>query len=169
MHTGIVVARRDVSPSVWPEQEALPEFPYLEIGWGDREYYQALRKTWWMALRAALVSSGSVLHIVGFDAPVSEFFPGAEVIELKVSPRGFEALTRFIHDTYARNERGQPVWLGPGYYPNSAFFLARRGYHILDNCNNWTARALRAAGCPITPVYAITAGNVMYQARRLGR
>jgi uncharacterized protein (TIGR02117 family) len=169
MHTGIIVARRDVSPSIWPEHEAVQGFEFLEVGWGDQEYYQAARKTWWMALRAAFASSGSVLHIVGFNEPVAAFFRGAELIELKVSRRGFDALTRFVHETYARSTSGQPIRLGAGYYPNSTFFLARRGYHILDNCNNWTARALRAAGCPITPVYSVTAGNVMYQTRQMRR
>jgi uncharacterized protein (TIGR02117 family) len=169
MHTGIVVARRDVSPAVWPEHDVFAPFEYVEVGWGDQEYYQADRKTWSMALRAAFASSGSVLHVAGFSGSPAEVFHGAEIIELPLSRRGFDALTRFIHETYARSTGGRPIRLGPGVYGNSAFFLARRGYHILDNCNTWTARALRAAGCPITPLYAISAGNVMYQARRMTR
>jgi hypothetical protein len=34
---------------------------------------------------------------------------------------------------------------------------------MLTTCNVWTARALRAAGFPITPVWALTAANVMFQ------
>jgi len=169
MHTGIIVARRDVSQSIWPEQDAFAPFESVEVGWGDREYYQADRKTWSMALKAAFASSGSVLHVLGFNGSAADVFRGADIVELTVSRRGFDALSRFIHETYARSGSGQPIRVGAGYYPNSAFFLARRGYHVVDNCNSWTARALRAAGCPITPVYAITAGNVMYQTRRIKR
>lgn len=39
----------------------------------------------------------------------------------------------------------------------------------MDNSNNWAARALRAAGCPIDPTEAITAGAAMHRAARFGR
>ena len=58
--------------------------------------------------------------------------------------------------------------LGPGQAPVSRFYPARERYYLWRTCNTWTARALRAAGVPITPLYAITAGNVMYQARQSG-
>ena len=117
-----------------------------------------------MALRAAFVPSSSVLHVAGFGGPVERYFAASEVVEIKLSRRGLEKLAAFIGDAYATDEAGAVIRLGPGQYPQSRFYLARETYHALKTCNTWTAKALRSAGCPITPFYALTAGNVIYQA-----
>jgi uncharacterized protein (TIGR02117 family) len=168
-HTGIVVRRSDISSALWPEHNDFTDSRYLEVGWGDREFYQAPDGGSRLALRAALVPGQSVLHVVGFDPPVGAYFAGSEVVEVRLSRRGFDELTRFIHTSYARDADGRAVKLGRGLYGRSQFYLATGTYHLLNTCNNWVARALRAAGCPITPAWAMTAGNVMDQVRQFGR
>jgi len=39
----------------------------------------------------------------------------------------------------------------------------------LNTCNTWVAKALRSAGCPITPAYCITRGPLLYQTKKFGR
>lgn len=165
-HTGLVVNRRDIPEGIWPEHNDFPNSDYLEVGWGDRDFYQAAEPTSGLALKAAFWPTASVLHVAGFRGPVERFLGGAERIEIGLSPRGFRALTAFIQDAYARDESGKAIPLGPGQYGQSRFYLARETYFLLKTCNTWIARALRAAGCPVTPLYAVTAGNVMYQARK---
>jgi uncharacterized protein (TIGR02117 family) len=169
IHTGIVVRRADVPRAAWPESDDFPGATYLEVGWGDRDYYRAPRGTLALAVRASVASRGSALHIAGFDLPVEEYFPRSDLVEVALTSPGFDALCRFIHAGYARDGRGRPIVLGHGVYPRSLFYLATRRYHLLDNCNNWTARALRAAGCPITPAWALTPRAVIAQASRFGR
>ena len=96
-HVGIAMEQRDVSPASWPESAAFSGFRYLELGWGDADYYPAARGTTRLALKAAFSSRGSVLHVVAFSAPLTEFFDGATIIEIPLSPLGFEGLSRFIH------------------------------------------------------------------------
>jgi len=163
-HTGIVVRRQDVPGDRWPQLRDFTEFQFVEVGWGDRDFYMAPAGTSGMALRAALLPSSSVLHVAGFGGPVERDFAASEVVEIKLSRRGLEKLAAFIGDAYAKDEAGAVIRLGPGQYPQSRFYLARETYHALKTCNTWTAKALRSAGCPITPFYALTAGNVMYQA-----
>lgn len=168
-HVGIAMDRREVSSAIWPESAEFSGFPYLEVGWGDADYYPAARVTIGLALKAAFSSKGSVLHVAAFDARPPEFFDGSEIIEVPLSPRGLEDLTRFIHATYARDASGRPVMVAPGLYGHGAFYRATGRYRLQDNSNNWTARALAGAGCPIDAEEAITAGSVMHGARRFGR
>jgi uncharacterized protein (TIGR02117 family) len=168
-HVGIAVARADVAPSIWPEAADLGPFRYIEVGWGDGAFYPAPRGTLALAIEAALSSKSSVLHVAGFDAPVTEFFPGSTVIDLAVSPEGFDALTRFIHETYARDDAGQPVRLGAGLYGHARFYRATGRYRLFDNSNHWTARALQAARCPIDPSGAFSADAVLDRVRRIQR
>ena len=163
-HTGIVVRRQDVPGGLWPQLRDFADSELVEVGWGERDFYMAPAGTSGMALKAALWPGSSVLHVAGLSDSVERLFPASAVVEIRLSRRGFEKLAAFIQDAYATDEAGGAIRLGPGQPANSRFYLARETYHALKTCNVWTARALHTAGCPITPLYAVTAGNVMYQA-----
>src|SRR5882724_5726107 len=168
-HTGIALRRADLPEGVWPELPDLADSEYVEVGWGNREFYMAPEGTLGLALKAVLWPTPSVLHVVGFDGAVQEFFRQREIVEILVSDRGFQRLAAFIGDAYAKDGSGRGMMLGRGQYANSRFYAAREKYSLLKTCNTWTARALRSAGLPITSLYAASAGNVMEQARPLGR
>jgi uncharacterized protein (TIGR02117 family) len=161
-HTGVVVRREDVPAEVWPERDDFPGAEYLEVGWGDRDFYRAPAGTLWLGLKAAFWVNDSVLHVAAFRAPPGVYFAGGEVAEITLSSRGFRALAAFIGDAHARTGDGRAMPLGPGKYGQSRFYVGRERY-VLTTCNVWTARALRAGGFPITPFWAVTAANVMRQ------
>jgi uncharacterized protein (TIGR02117 family) len=168
-HAGIVIKREDIPSDVWPENEDFPDAEYLEVGWGDQDYYQAPGFNLWIALKAAFWPTPSVLHIVGFNGPIESYFPESDIIELKLSQRGFKQLCGYIQNSYARDDSGKTIRLGPGLYGDSAFYLSNEKFYLFKTCNVWTAKAIRSAGCPITPFYAITVENLMFQARKFGR
>ena len=166
-HTRLAVARADVDPSVWPESRALGDVAYLEVGWGDRDYYPDPAPSIWDALDPIIRPTPAALHVGGFDRPPPEALPGVPIVRIRVSPDGFTRLTRFVHDHYVQDD-GAPVRIHAGQYTRSWFYLARGRYHVLRNSNNWTLRALQAAGVPVTPWRALTAGAVMTQVEHLG-
>jgi len=164
-HTAIVVRRADVDRVVWPEIDDFPTATSVEIAWGEREFYTATPATAWMALKAALVAGESVLHVVGLDAPIASYFPRSEVVELRVSRRGFETLIRFVSGEHERDAAGRSIRLQRGLYGPSWFYAARNTYTLFNTCNTWIARALQTAGLPVTPSGVVTAGGVMQQVR----
>jgi hypothetical protein len=85
------------------------------------------------------------------------------VIEVDLSARGFARLCQHIEQTYALDESGQPIRLGPGWY------RARGIYSAFHTCNTWAAEGLREAGCPITPAYCLTPAPLLSQTREFGR
>jgi hypothetical protein len=95
-------------------------------------------------------------------------FPENEIIAVKLSERGFKKLCRYIERSYRRNKQGETIPLNPSLYGDGRFYRANGKFYLPKTCNTWTARALRAAGCPITPVYAMTAGNMMSQTKKFG-
>ncbi len=165
-HSGIVIRRDQIPIEAWPEHVRFPLARFLEVGWGDRAFYRSPDAGAGLALRAAFASGGSVLHVAGLGQPPAEVFTRAEIVAVELSGRAVEALTRFVSRAYARDASGDPIDLGPGLYPGSRFYAATGRYSLLYTCNSWIAEALRAAGCPITPAWALTAGNLLFQARR---
>ncbi len=164
-HAGLVVETEHLSDA-FPEHEHMPDAEFLKIGWGDDKYYPDPDPPFWVLLRAIFWPSRSVLHVVGMDVPVADYFPGANVVTLHVSGEGMDELTDFVAHYFRRDDDGKPIYHTYGRYGNSAFFKARGRYYIPKTSNVWTARALRSAGVPVTPVYAVTAGNVIRQAGR---
>jgi hypothetical protein len=120
-HTAIVLRRADVEPALWPEVEDFPEATFVEVAWGDRDFYMAPSPSAWLGIRAAMRTRGSVLHVVGFDRPIAATFPGAEIVELHVPPRGFARLTLFVSDEHARDGSARAIPLAPGLHGVSAF------------------------------------------------
>ena len=167
-HAGIVLQHAEIPDSVWPELGDFPDAQYLEVGWGDMDFYQTPDPHLGLILKAALLPTASVLHIVGFNSPVPTYFPYSEIIGIELSFAGFEQLSRTIAASFAGDEAGNTRSLGSGLYGNSRFYLSRETYHLFNTCNVWTARALRAAGLPITPARAISVESLMSQARKSG-
>ena len=161
-HTGLIVRRQDVPTQIWPEREDFPGAEYLEVGWGERDFYRAPQGTLWLGLKATFWANDSVLHVAGFSVAPAAYFAGSEVAAIDLSTPGFNALAAFIADAHARTGAGHAIALGPGRYGSSRFYLGRERY-MLTTCNVWTARALRAGGFPITPFWSLTAGTVMAQ------
>lgn len=166
-HTGIVVKRTEIADGLLPERQDFPEAEYLELGWGDKDFYQAPAFSLRLALRAAFASKGSVLYVVGFNGPVRRHAPGSEIVEFELTPPGLEGLSRFIHESVARVDDTAVPALGTGYSSRSRFYPATGTFGLSNTCNTWAAKALQAAGHEVQA--AATANAIMSQARRLGR
>ncbi len=167
-HVGIVIRRTDATVAHWPEQDDFPEATFLEVGWGDRDYYQDPDPGVGKLLKAGLWPTKSVLHVVGFSRRVTAYFPRSEIIRIDVPEAGVDSLAAYIHDAYARDDEGRPFALGPGLYGESRFYAGRQRYHVFKNCNTWAARALRAAGVRVRPAEILTADDLLAQARPFG-
>ena len=193
-HTGLVLRAGDVSAAGWPAKADFPDAAYLEVGWGDREYYRAADPGAWLALKALTWPRPGVLHVVAVFAPetpsaspprggavalgrpggdfagtVERLFGGAEIIEIGVSEAGLRRLIDHVRNSHELDAAGRPIALGPGLYGRSRFYASHERFHLLKTCNVWVATALQAAGVPVTPALAITAGQLMAQLRPLAR
>jgi len=167
-HAGIVLRRADIPDGIWPKAVDFSDEQYLEVGWGDMDYYQTPDPHMGLLIKAALLPTASVLHIVGFSGAVPAYFPLSEIIRFELTAVGLEHLARAIAASFARDEADNAKSLGPGRYGNSRFYQSTESYHLFNTCNVWTGRALRAAGFPFTPASAISVESLMSQARRFG-
>jgi uncharacterized protein (TIGR02117 family) len=169
LHTGIILRTADIPPGVWDQHNDFPQAEFLEVGWGDSEGYRyawTARIVW----QAMFGSKGSVVLIHAFRGSITNEYAGIakEIIGVQLSQPGFARLCKYIENTYASDEPGRPIWL-PTVYDDENFVCATGHYSIVNNCNNWTARALRTAGCPISPGYSVLPGLVMFETQRFGR
>jgi uncharacterized protein (TIGR02117 family) len=164
-HTRIAVRRADVDPSIWPESRDFGAATYLEVGWGDRDFYPKTEPSVWDAIDPVIRATPATLYVGAFDTPPREVFTEQRVVRLSVPAAGIDRLARFIRDHYVRDAAGNAVRIRPGDDSHSAFYLATGRYHALTyNSNRWAAEALRAAGAPMDPTAVVTSRAVMRQA-----
>ena len=138
----------------------------MEVGWGDETYYQSEKNTLWMGIRALFWPTDSVLHVAALQTDPETYFSNNEVIELTLSKRGFIRLVKFIDRSFALNEKKQIIKLGSGLYGTSRFYRAEGRFHLFNNCNSWSAKAIRSSGFPISTFYVFTANDLMYQLKQ---
>jgi uncharacterized protein (TIGR02117 family) len=168
LHTGVILRTADIPPGVWPQHSDFPQAEFLEVGWGDTDGY---RYPWTsrIVLRAMFNSQGSVLLIHGFSRSITNEYKdiAKEIIGVQLFLPGFVRLCKYIQDTYDLDAQGRPILL-PSVYSEEKFFRAKGHYSMFKNCNNWTAQALRTAGCPINTRWCVFPGMVMFETRRFG-
>jgi uncharacterized protein (TIGR02117 family) len=162
-HAALVVRKADLSQSLVPEQDHFPEAEYLEISWGDRDYFPAIEESVGLALRAAFWSRGSVLHVVGFRGTIEDHFTEGEIIKLALSQESFRRLSEFVSASFLRAEPFMPAQSQPGLVARGRFYPASGRFSILRTCNTWIAEALKSAGLGISPWYVVTARSLARQ------
>ena len=166
-HAGIVLRREDLDPANWPVLADFPGAEYLEIGWGDLEFYRTPQPGKGLMLRAALVPTDSVLHLVGFRGPVADYFPRSEVVRVELRANSLKRLSLAIAESFHLDEQNRPLYLGSGLYGNGRFYRSGDIYHLFNTCNVWVARKLRAAGLEVSPARAIRVEDLFEQLRQL--
>ena len=102
------------------------------------------------------------------DRHIDQYFSQSGIIKVDLSQKGYERLVAFLASSYMRDDQNASIDLGPGIYGSSRFYRAEGKYFFPNTCNKWTARALRSAGCPISPFYAVRAKNVFKQTAKFG-
>lgn len=166
-HAGIAIESSAIEKFL-PDHSKMPSARYLKFGWGDGRYYPDPEAGFWLVIRAAILPTKSVIHVVGIDIPVESYFSGSKVIKIKVTEEGAKKMGEFIDNRFHRNSDGEIEIAAGGLYTNSIFFKANGRYYLPKTSNIWTARALRQTGYPITPIYSFTSGNVVQQAKKDG-
>ena len=146
-----------------PETFDFSDRKYIEIGWGDKTFYQTSNPSFSMAFDALLKSTSSVIHLYGFDQTIRTTFKDAEIIELDIEEDNYIKLLYFIHKSFTLNADGSAQLKGPGLYgkENSFFYAANGKFHMFNTCNTWVANAIQAAGIGINSNSIMTSDSLM--------
>ncbi|GAB4362918.1 MAG: DUF2459 domain-containing protein [Methylohalobius sp. ZOD2] len=167
-HAGLMIRRADIPANRIPERADFPGAEYLEIGWGERDYYQADDPGVWLTLKAALWPTASVLHVVGVSGTPRKAFAGLEVLRVTLNRDAFSRLVRDIDESFVRMNGDKALPLRRGQYGDSWFYPARGRFHIFNTCNGWIADKLKRAGLQLGWVDPFTSDQLMAGLRRSG-
>ena len=164
LHTGLAVKRSEIPQGHWRASADYGDSRYIEVGWGDDDGYRKPLTTG-IAIKALVGSNRTVLLADGFSRSIRRKYtdPKFTVLAVDLSQTGFSRLCDHIQQTYALDERGNPIRLGDGWY------RARGHYSAFNTCNTWVAAGLRKAGCPINPTLCLLPHQLLARVRPFAR
>lgn len=165
-HVGFILKKSDTVGLLSALNDDFNEAKYIEIGWGDKDFYMAEKETVWLSLKAALWPTPSVLHVAEVNTNPMLLFDEGEIIELELKTDNYRNLCSYINKSFELTSEGNNIEVGKGLYGNSTFYLSQEKYHLFQTCNVWAAKGLQKGKVSIKPYKAITSNNVMKQLQK---
>lgn len=162
-HTGIIINRSESRELLSAISNDFNNSQYIEIGWGDKDFYMSEKGTFFLALKAIFWPTESVLHVAEINSHPLWLFKEQEIIEIELTEENFNKLIKYLNKSFSLDSNKHNIKLGKGLYGNSRFYLSDEHYHLFKTCNVWTARGFKIADIPIKPCFALTSKNVMKQ------
>jgi len=158
--------------SIFPEDHPLrrlyPDAQSFLIGWGDEAFYYSDGSDLLLGLDALIPPSASVLHIAYNAGPSSAYLGPNDDTGIAVSREGARRFVAFVDRFLVLDAEGNPIRTSDGKVVGRSAFLRSRGsFHLLQVCNQWMARALRAAGVNVNARAAWLAGPLIRQVRKV--
>jgi len=165
-HTGLVVNRASAERYLPSLKNEFNNYNFIEIGWGDKDFYMAEKETLWLGFKAAVWPTESVLHFVAFNTNPELYYANSEIISLVLTDYELKKLLNYIEESLYKDDNNNIVLVSSKLNKASRFYLSKEKYHIFKTCNVWVAKALKEAGISIRPIYALTSGNVIKQLKK---
>lgn len=144
LHTGIVFKISEVDTTIWPEAVDFKEFNFIDVGWGNYDFYQAPDNDPLLALKAIAVPTTSVLRVDAFRIQPDAYYGNYKKLRFCLSRRQFDKLCRAISNSFDRDATGEATVTQKAY--GLKFYLATGKYHAMNTCNTWVAIMFREAG-----------------------
>ena len=153
IHTDIVVPVRneffDWEQFYDPADFQTRSGQWLQVGWGDREFYMKV-PTWnefkiSIALDALFLPGPGAMHINYLRAHPEDY---KNVKMIRVSAETYKKLVTAIRDSFVMKD-GRPVLIkGKGYFASDNFYEAHGSFSLFKTCNEWTSDILAKADLP---------------------
>jgi len=163
-----LAAPADLFPLSHPLRRLYPDARQFLIGWGDEQFYYSDGTNLMLGLDAIIPPSPSVMH-VAYDAPGAARYLGPnDDTAIAVSREGAARFVAYVNRALVLDANGQVIVTHPGkVFGHSSFLRTRGSFHLFNVCNQWMARALRAAGIDVNARAAWLAGGLIHQVREV--
>lgn len=141
VHLDLILPNRQL-PIALKEQIKAPEHGFTSFGWGDKDFY--LNTPEWKdlsfktAFNALFCTSETLMHIDRFS------YPNTSWDSIKVSEKGFEQLTKYIENSFAKDSLNNLYKIPDAHYNSTDnFYKAVGSYSCFKTCNTWANIALK--------------------------
>lgn len=158
-HVGIIL---EVDESSLSQIECLAEFSefnYVDIGWGDADFYQSTERfDLYLATKAILLPTPSVVRVQGYNNRIEDIIKYRDyTFEILLDSLQFNSLGQFINASFKKDSLNQNIISSEKYSGVIKYYHSPHKYYFANTCNTWVAEALENSGYKINSSNVITA------------
>jgi hypothetical protein len=160
-HTGIMFSIDEFTIQSLPVLKYFEGYEYIDIGWGDADFYQIPDFDLFLAAKAILIPTPTVMRFDGYKFPIEKIIEWREfALKFELPKARFLLLLNYINEHLLFDENGYPLISKHDEDSPVYFFKSRGEYHLFRTCNTWAAEALRTTGIDISTFGLVTAGQL---------
>ncbi|MCX7986218.1 MAG: DUF2459 domain-containing protein [Bacteroidales bacterium] len=149
-HAALVMPSHDLKNYLSKLPNHFFHYQYIEISWGDLDFFTASKPTVWQGIKAVLFPTNSVILVQAYNTHPSLIFPLGYVFEFKISENDYRLLLAYIEKSFKTDTNNSILHLSSSTcVPYSCFYHSVDKYHLFNTCNMWIARGLRKGGLDV--------------------
>lgn len=146
-HTGIIFKRDFLENEDFMALEELPESKFYEFSIGEEPFFRERKHTTMGKLRALFWPTNNIIRIHPFDeSPIEYFKSSSGIAKFSLDDAKAKQVWKFIDKSFVKNYPVVEKQKELARY----FFKATGSYHLLSNCNDWSAKAFKPLGFKIS-------------------
>ncbi len=169
-HTGLMIPVNDFTKKILPVLSYFDGFKYVDIGWGDAEFYQAPAFDICLALYAVLLPTPSVIRIDGYKFPIEKVIEWREfAVRFDLTTDMFLKMADFINQSFKYDDDKKLIISSRDKEKPIIFFKSVHYYYFMRTCNTWAAGAIQSAGVNVDTFGLVTAGQLYSKLSRFGK
>lgn len=168
-HTGFILEWDELLAEKIPAAASLKEYQFVDIGWGDEEFYQTPGIDYYLAAKAVLIPTSSAVRIAGYKFDLELIKTMSDyLVEFKVGRKEYLKLLNFIDDSFEKNETEELFLLSESSNGRIKFFASHRYYHLFNTCNTWIAEGLNRAGLNVRTSLVVQSEDLFEEIKTIG-
>lgn len=170
-HVGILV---EINEEVIEKIEAAKdfnEFEYIDIGWGDADFYQSPESfDLYLATKAILIPTSSVVRIQGYNWGINDIIKWRDyAFKIDLTYPQFGKFCDFINRSFLKDNENKLLVTSVKFKGAVKFYSSSHSYHVMNTCNTWVAEGLEVAGKNIESSDVTTAEELFMQLLNIGK
>jgi len=99
-HTGVVVPAYALPDSLWGNGLSYDDNTYLEIGWGDADFFPHDRFNIWYALKAVFWPTASVIHVNPIHQSVEDYYYDSGLVRIEMDDEQLHQLVLYLIEEF---------------------------------------------------------------------
>ncbi len=167
-HTGILIENNQHAKTSLRALKDFSQFNFVDIGWGDEDFYQRENFNPYYATKAIVTPTSSVIRFRGINTKENIIEESEFVIQFKLSESQFLNLLKFIDESFYYDENKNVIRKSARNSFSMVFYKSVLRYHLFYTCNTWVTEALKKTGFPVSTFMIITADDIFDEVSEVG-
>lgn len=167
-HVGILIEIDSTALAGIPVLSRFNDYRFVDIGWGDEDFFQDSETDYYNAAKAILFPTESVIKITAHQSDVAGIIRWSDFcIKIKVTDNQYSRLLEYINKSFL--VENDEYFITSSFAEGAiVFYKSVHKYHLFNTCNTWVAEALETAGCGVSKSGIITAEDLFVEVKTIG-